>query len=66
MYQKPLHPYASHDNDDWRGDVIGLLKNLTGIESITYNEEEVGEWLAGSLKRQGYTVEKQYVDKDPR
>ena len=46
-------------------DAIALLKNLTEIESITYNEEAVGNWLSDSLVGQGYTVEKQYVDNDP-
>jgi acetylornithine deacetylase len=43
-------------------DLIAFHKNLTQIESITYNEEAVGKWLANSLKRQGYNVEKQLVD----
>lgn len=45
-------------------DLIAFHKNLTQIESITYNEEEVGNWLADSLESQGYNVEKQYVDKE--
>ncbi|KAK5110804.1 hypothetical protein LTR62_005515 [Meristemomyces frigidus] len=43
-------------------DLIGLHANLTSLESITGNEEGVGEWLVGSLTSQGYHVEKQYVD----
>lgn len=46
-------------------DLIGLHKNLTQIESISGNEKEVGDWLAASLKSQGYSVEKQLVEKDP-
>ena len=44
-------------------EIIEFHKNLTQIESITYNEEEVGKWLAHSLEAQGYIVEKQFVDK---
>jgi len=46
-------------------DLIKFHKNLTEIESITYNEEHVGAWLAASLHAQGYHVEKQYTEKDP-
>ncbi|KAK3115948.1 hypothetical protein LTR53_004226 [Teratosphaeriaceae sp. CCFEE 6253] len=46
-------------------DLIGLHANLTSIESITGNEEGVGEWLVSSLKSQGYSVEKQYVEEKP-
>jgi acetylornithine deacetylase len=45
-------------------DLIAFHKNLTQIESITYNEEEVGNWLSHSLESQGYTVEKQLVDRE--
>lgn len=45
-------------------DIFAFHKNLTEIESITYNEQKCGEWLASSLKVQGYTVEKQWVDED--
>ena len=45
-------------------DIIAFHKNLTQIESITYNEEAVGAWLAHNLESQGYTVEKQFVDKE--
>ena len=47
-----------------KSDLIAFHKNLTQIESITFNEKEVGEWLASSLKDQGYHVEKQYVDEE--
>lgn len=45
-------------------DLIAFHKNLTEIESITYNEGAVGKWLAESLESQGYNVEKQYVDRE--
>lgn len=46
-------------------DLIAFHKNLTQIESISGNEKEVGDWLADSLKSQGYNIEKQYLSKDP-
>lgn len=45
-------------------DLVEFHKNLTEIESITYNEQEAGKWLAASLESQGYTVEKQYTRDD--
>lgn len=44
--------------------LIEFHKNLTEIESITYDEGDAGRWLATSLESQGYTVEKQYVDRE--
>lgn len=46
-------------------DLIDFHKNLTQVESVTGNEKAVGEWLASSLKDQGYHVEKQNVQTDP-
>ena len=46
-------------------DLFSLHKNLVEIESITGNEAPVGEWLATNLESQGYTVERQYVSRDP-
>ena len=68
--------YALHDQETLRGnkahkhldvthDLFGFHKNLTQVESITQNEEAVGEWLVSSLKGQGYNVERQVVSKDP-
>ena len=57
--QKPLLAVASPKHN-----VFLFHQNLTEIESITYNERKAGEWLAYSLKEHGYTVEKQWVDKD--
>lgn len=60
--QAPLisykHKPVLHDQ------LIEFHKNLTQIESITYNEAAAGKWLAESLETQGYTVEKQYVDRE--
>jgi acetylornithine deacetylase len=46
-------------------DLVAFHKGLVEIESITGNEQAVGEWLADSLQSQGYTVHKQYLSKDP-
>lgn len=46
-------------------DLVAFHRNLTEIESISGNEKHVGDWLASSLKAQGYNVEKQYISKDP-
>ena len=63
-HQAPLS-FASEDNRlVLEGDLIKLHKNLTEIDSITYNEGDAGRWLATSLQSQGYTVEKQYVDRE--
>ena len=62
--QQPLDA-ASSNKRLLTDDLIAFHKSITEIESITYNEEAVGNWLAESLERQGYTVEKQTVDKDP-
>ena len=62
--QAPLHSTSSSKHLVLTDDLIAFHKNLTQIESITYNEEAVGNWLAESLESQGYNVEKQHVDKD--
>ena len=62
--QAPLPSTSSSKRLALTDDLIAFHKNLTQIESITYNEEEVGNWLADSLESQGYNVEKQYVDKE--
>ena len=46
-------------------DLLEFHKALVSIESISGNEKGVGDWLASSLKLQGYSVEKQYISKDP-
>lgn len=63
LIQEPLQPEKKHLS--LTHDLIGFHKNLTQIESITGNEEGVGEWLVSSLQSQGYHVEKQYVTKKP-
>ena len=64
LFQEPLHPVSSFKHLSLTNDLIAFHKNLTEVESITYNEEAVAEWLAGSLEDQGYHVERQYVDRE--
>ena len=63
LIQEPLQAHKSYPI--LTSDLIAFHKNLTQIESITGNEAAVGEWLVSSLKSQGYSVEKQYVEKHP-
>jgi hypothetical protein len=66
--QQPLigvEQIASADKLNLTHDLVAFHKGLVEIESITGNEEAVGEWLADSLQSQGYTVEKQYLSKNP-
>lgn len=64
VVQKPLLRHLDSGAPDPRHDIFAFHKNLTEIESITYNEEKAGIWLANSLESQGYSVEKQWVDED--
>ncbi|KAK4553010.1 hypothetical protein LTR86_009934 [Recurvomyces mirabilis] len=63
--QEPFQIDADSTKHLLTHDLIGLHSNLTSIESVTGNEEGVGEWLVGSLKSQGYHVEKQYIQQHP-
>ena len=45
--------------------LFSLHKNLINIESISGNEQDVGEFLEAYLKCHNYTVERQYVDPLP-
>lgn len=63
LYQRPLHIESYLRHLVLTDDLIEFHKNLTQIESITYNEGKAGKWLAQSLVSQGYTVKEQYVDR---
>lgn len=60
--QEPLLGQVDDVNPDPQHDIFAFHKNLTEIESITYNEWEAGNWLLNSLEGQGYNVERQWVD----
>jgi acetylornithine deacetylase len=42
-------------------ELLHLHRKLVEIESITNNEQSVGDWLASYLKDHDYTVEKQHI-----
>ena len=64
LIQEPLKPHSSHSSRVLKDDLLAWHKNITSIESITYNEKEAGKWLVETLKHQGYHVEKQDVDEE--
>jgi acetylornithine deacetylase len=45
-------------------ELLHLHRKLIEIESITHNEQKVGDWLASYLEDHDYTVEKQHITKD--
>ncbi|KAH8726340.1 hypothetical protein GQ44DRAFT_614337 [Phaeosphaeriaceae sp. PMI808] len=45
-------------------ELLRLHRKLVGIESITHNEQHVGDWLALYLEDLDYTVEKQEIAKN--
>ena len=53
--------YESSENP-----LFSLHKNLVNIESISGNEQAVGEFLEEFLEAHNYTVERQYVEPLPR
>jgi acetylornithine deacetylase len=46
-------------------DPIALTRQLVDIESVTYNEGVVGEYLYGLLRERGFAVERTAVDQPP-
>jgi acetylornithine deacetylase len=45
-------------------ELLHLHRQLVEIESITHNEQHVGDWLASYLKDLDYNVEKQHITED--
>ena len=45
-------------------DLLYLHRKLVEIESISGNEKNIGDWLAGYLRAHNWTVEKQETSKD--
>ncbi|PNY23293.1 Peptidase M20 domain-containing protein [Tolypocladium capitatum] len=45
----------------YRHELLGLHKSLVSIESVSGNENEVGNFLVGRLAERGYTVDLQFV-----
>ena len=60
--QQPLAPERlASSSSSFRADLLHLHRNLVNIESITYNEAPVGNYLASYLSSHNLTVEKQYL-----
>lgn len=51
-------------SNERRLDLLTLHRQLIEIESVSGQEQEVGDWLFLYLKKHGMTVEKQYVADD--
>ena len=46
-----------------KAELLSLHRSLVEVESISGNEEDVGQWLAAYLRERNFTVELQEVDK---
>lgn len=67
LAQEPLVPQTGHHHNGkpvLKDGLVDWHKTFTSVESITYNEKKCGDWLVWTLEDQGYTVEKQDVDRD--
>ena len=60
------HQLNSAGPDGLDGPLFLLHKNLVNLESISGNEQSVGEFLEAYLISHNYTVERQYVDPLPK
>ena len=68
--QSQLHPEIElpiglEESESSKDSLFSLHQNLINIESISGNEQTVGEFLEAYLKSHNYTVERQYVDPLP-
>ena len=60
--EQPVRFDASDPNEN---PLFSLHKNLVNIESISGNEQAIGEFLEAFLKSKNYTVDRQYLDPLP-
>ena len=60
--EQPVRFDASDPNGN---PLFSLHKNLVNIESISGNEQAIGEFLEAFLKSKNYTVDRQYLDAVP-
>ncbi|CAF9904365.1 MAG: hypothetical protein ALECFALPRED_007538 [Alectoria fallacina] len=58
-------PIRLEESELSKDSLFSLHQNLINIESISGNEQTVGEFLEAYLKSHNYTVERQYVDPLP-
>jgi acetylornithine deacetylase len=61
--QSPISELTTLDPTSSK-ELLHLHRKLVEIESITHNEQHVGDWLASYLKDLDYTVEKQHIAKN--
>ena len=59
-------PLAFHESQSSESPLFSLHKTLVNIESISGNEQAVGEFLEAYLISHNYTVERQYLHPLPR
>lgn len=55
-------PFNFDASDPDKNPLFSLHKNLVNIESISGNEQAIGEFLEAFLKSKNYTVDRQYLD----
>ncbi|KAF2665968.1 Zn-dependent exopeptidase [Microthyrium microscopicum] len=60
LLTRPSLPASSTSNTE----LLSLHRRLIEIESISGNEQAIGDWLASYLVMHGFQVQKQYVTKD--
>ena len=58
-------PFSFDAPDPNKNPLFSLHKNLVDIESISGNEQAIGEFLEAFLKSKNYTVDRQYLDPVP-
>jgi acetylornithine deacetylase len=60
--QEPLFDSRSSESQSRpSADLLSLHRSLIEIESISGNEQKLGNWLASYLEERGFVVEKQHV-----
>lgn len=69
QYQPNLpleQPVRLDNSESSKNPLFSLHKNLVNIESISGNEQAIGEFLEAYLKFHNYTVERQYLHPLPQ
>ncbi|KAM0802827.1 hypothetical protein BDR22DRAFT_802482 [Usnea florida] len=62
---QPEQPFSLDASDPNKNPLFPLHRNLVNIESISGNEQAIGEFLEAFLKSKNYTVDRQYLDPLP-
>ena len=58
---QPEQPFSLDASDPNKNPLFSLHKSLVNIESISGNEQAIGEFLEAFLKSKNYTVDRQYL-----